>query len=311
MKHKIKAPDFMDKLSPQSRMWAADGLLVFCAALWGLGFVAMKEGLSTYPTLWLLFLRFGGASLLMGVFFFRRIMHASMRDLLNGAIIGTFLFLGMALQTWGLNYTTAGKQAFLTASYVIMVPIILWSVQRKFPGWSCIVGSLICFAGMGLLTSDASGPLNFGDILTVAAAVFFALQIIAIGRYAAEGDPFVLTFVQFLTAALFSVAFAPFAHGHFIWKGMQGLPQVLFAVLFCTLVCFLIQNIAQKYTPSTHASILLGLESVFGVLSGILLLNEAFTVRMGMGCFLIFSAVLLVELGPVFLKSQQPLPQGE
>ncbi len=310
MKRKIDVAglDFMDRLSPEVRIWTADSLLVICAALWGLGFVAMKGALDIYPTFWLLFFRFGGATLLMGAVFFKRILKATRKDLANGAIIGCFLFLGMGVQTWGLNYTTAGKQAFLTASYVIMVPLIIWMLHRKFPGWPSVAGSFICFAGMGLLTSDASGPLNIGDILTVAAAVFFALQIIAIGRYAADGDPLVLTFAQFFVAAVFSLLSAPLAHGPLIIKGTQGLWYVFFATFFCTFVCFLIQNIAQKYTLSTHASILLGLESVFGVLSGIMILGEVFTLRMGVGCFLIFGAVLLVELAPAFLKIYRYVP---
>jgi drug/metabolite transporter (DMT)-like permease len=277
--------------------------MVICAALWGLGFVAMKDALSVYPTCWLLFFRFGGGALLMGACFFRSIAGTTRRDLWGGLVIGIFLFLGMSIQTWGLNYTTAGKQAFLTASYMVMVPLFLWGLRRVFPGWAVILGALVCFAGMGLLTSDITEPLNGGDILTVVAAAFFALQIIAIGHYAAGGNPLALTFVQFVVVALSSLCSALLFEGPLEPQGSRGLLEIVFVTVCCTFLCFLIQNVAQKITPPAHASILLGMESVFGALGGVFILNEPFSLKMGVGCSLIFGAVLLVELAPmIFLE---------
>jgi drug/metabolite transporter (DMT)-like permease len=299
--------------NPAARARLADGALVVCAFFWGLGFVAMKDSLSVYPTFWLLFFRFGGGTVLTGLCFFGRIAGSSRRDWLGGAVIGVFLFLGMGIQTLGLNYTTAGKQAFLTASYVLMVPLLLWRLRGKFPGWISLTGAFVCFAGMGLLTSDAAGPLNVGDVLTVAAAVFFAGQIIAIwrcstgGDFGTSGDPLVLTFVQFLVTALLSLGAAAVFEGAPAFQGTTGLGGILFMIFFCTFLCFLIQNVAQKYTAATHASILLGLESVFGLLGGVVLLDEKFTLRMGLGCSLIFGAILFVELAPALSRKRASL----
>jgi drug/metabolite transporter (DMT)-like permease len=279
-----------------------------CAFFWGLGFAAMKDALSAYPTHWLLFFRFGGGALLMGSCFFKRCIKVTRADLLGGVVMGIFLFLGMGIQTLGLNYTTAGKQAFLTASYVIMVPFLVWGLDRVFPGWLSVVGSIVCFAGMGFLTSDAADPLNFGDVLTVISAVFFAAQIVATARYASSGDPLALTFVQFCVTAVLALCGALFFEGPLVPRGTQGLPAIVFSTFFCTFLCFLIQNVAQKYAPPVHASILLGLESVFGLLSGVVLLGEIFTFTMGVGCALIFAAILFVELFPVFLPSAKSLP---
>ena len=286
--------------------WGADFALVVCALLWGMGFVAMKGALDTYPAYWLLFFRFMGGTLLMGICFFKQIAKTSKEDLFGGVIIGIFLFLGMGLQTVGLDYTTAGKQAFLTATYVVMVPLLSWGLYRTFPGWIALVGAFVCFTGMGLLTSDITGPLNIGDLLTIVSTLFFAAQIISIAHYAGKGDPLVLTFVQFLVTALLSMGTALYFNGPLELKGTQGLFEVFFTTVFCTFLCFLIQNIAQKHTSSSHASILLGLESVFGVLGGIFILGESFTFRMGGGCSLIFGAILLVELGPVLLDRFEP-----
>jgi len=270
-------------------------LLVLCAFFWGLGFVGMKSALYVYPTYWLLFFRFTGGAFLMGAFFFRRIAAATRSDLTGGVIIGFFLFMGMGVQTWGLNYTSAGKQAFITASYVIMVPLLLWGLRRVFPGWAAIIASLICFAGIGLLTSDIAGALNIGDVLTAISALFFAAHIISIGFYAKSGDPFVLVFIQFLVTAVLSFFSAMIFHGPLVPQGTQGLMEIAFVTVFPTFCSFLFQNVGQKYSPPTHASILLSLESVFGVLCSIAILKEVFTLRMALGCCLIFAAVLLVE----------------
>jgi drug/metabolite transporter (DMT)-like permease len=187
-----------------------------------------------------------------------------------------------------------------------MVPLLVWAQRRIFPGWTAMLGAVLCFLGMGLLTSDAAGPLNAGDVLTVISAPFFAMQIIAITVFAADGKPLVLTFVQFFVTTLLSLAAAFLAGSPLAFHGSRGVAEILFAAFFCTFLCFLMQNVAQKYTSSTHASILLGLESVFGVLSGIVLLGETFTLRMGVGCALIFGAVLLVELLPALLKNALP-----
>jgi drug/metabolite transporter (DMT)-like permease len=284
-------------------MWLADVALVLCALLWGLGFVAMKDALSVYPTWWILSFRFSGGALLVGTCCFRSVVGITRDELRGGAVIGVFLFLAMGVQSLGLNYTTAGKQAFLTASYVIMVPLIVWSLRRVFPGWLSIVCSLVCFAGMGLLTSDIAEPLNIGDVLTVVSAVFFAAQIIAIGHYTAGGNPMALTFVQMLVTAALSLCSALFFNGPPLWKGAEGVLEIFYSMFFCTFLCFLIQNVAQKHTSATHASILLGLESVFGVLSGVVFLNETFTLQMFAGCSLILAAILLLELFPVFRQA--------
>ena len=232
----------------------------------------------------------------MGACFSRRIAAASRSDLTGGVLIGVFLFMAMSIQALGLNYTSAGKQAFITAGYVIMVPLILWVLRQIFPGWAIIAGSLICFAGMGLLTSDVSGPVNVGDVLTAVAALFFAAHIISIGRWAKNGDPFVLVFVQFLVAAVLSFFSGVIFNGALALKGTQGLLEIVYLIVFPTFGGFLFQNVGQKYTPPAHASIILSLESVFGALSGIVILKEVFTPRMAAGCCLIFAAVLLVEL---------------
>jgi drug/metabolite transporter (DMT)-like permease len=292
------------RLSPSLKTVIADISLVFVALFWGIGFVAMKDALDTFPTFWLLTLRFGSAALLMGILFRRRLAAITKEDIRAGAIIGVFLFLGFATQTLGLNYTTPGKQAFLTATYVVIVPFISWGLRRIFPGALSFFASFICLVGMGMLTLQ-EGVLSIGkgDTLTLVCAFFFACQLIAIEYFAAKKDPMILTLLQILMVCLLSL---PAALVFETWPGFQGgsgLWSIAYTVVFCTIFAFAVQNTAQKFTPSTHTAILLSLESVFGALSGIYFLGEVFTPRMAAGCALIFVAVLLTEAGPSLVRS--------
>ena len=292
------------RLSPSLKTVVADISLVFVALFWGLGFVAMKDALDTFPTFWLLTLRFGSAAFLMGMLFRRRLAAITKEDIRAGAIIGVFLFLGFATQTLGLNYTTPGKQAFLTATYVVIVPFLSWGLRRIFPGALSFFASFVCLVGMGMLTlQEGALSIGKGDTLTLVCALFFACHLIAIEHFAAKKDPMILALLQILMVCLLSL---PAALVFETWPGFQGgsgLWSIAYTVVFCTIVAFAVQNTAQKFTPSTHTAILLSLESVFGALAGIYFLGEVFTPRMAAGCALIFVAVLLTEAGPSLLRS--------
>lgn len=290
-------------LSPALKTVLADISLVFAALFWGLGFVAMKDALDAFPTFWLLSLRFGSAALLMGIIFRRRLVAITKEDIRAGTIIGIFLFLGFATQTIGLNYTTPGKQAFLTATYVVIVPFLSWGLRRIFPGAFSFVASFVCLVGMGLLTLQKGTSIGKGDALTLICAFFFACHLIAIEYFAAKKDPMVLAMLQILMVSLLSL---PAAFVSEQWPGFQtgsGLWSLAYTVVFATIISLAVQNTAQKFTPSTHTAILLSLESVFGALSGIYFLGEIFTPRMAAGCALIFVAVLLTEAGPSLVRS--------
>ncbi|WP_448807508.1 DMT family transporter [Aminobacterium colombiense] len=287
----------------------ADGALVLIALFWGVGFVAMKDALVSFSPFWLLALRFTASFILMAIIFKKRLRKLTAANLKAGLLIGVFLFLGFATQTIGLAFTSPGKQAFITATYVVIVPFLSWGLKKIFPGYLSFVASLICLAGMALLTLQGNGDtlstFNKGDLLTFACAIFFACHILAIEMFASKMDPLVLATLQIGTTALLSFACALLFEE---WPGSIASSawwSIAFTVLFCTVFALSIQNAAQKFTPSTHAAILLSLESVFGALSSVLILGEVFTIPMVLGCFLILIAVLLTETGPTLLGKLQ------
>ncbi|NLA90856.1 MAG: DMT family transporter [Synergistaceae bacterium] len=281
----------------------ADFSLMLIALFWGLGFVAMKDALESFSPFWLLTLRFFSGTALMALIFIKRLRSLSRDDLKAGSIIGLFLFLGFATQTVGLKYTTPGKQAFLTATYVVIVPFLSWMFRRKSPGLLSFLSSAICLAGMAMLTLQGGQTANLGDLLTLVCALFFACHILAIEHFARDRDPIILAVIQIGIVGLLSF---PMALSFETWTGFgggDGLGSIAFTVIFCTVLAFIVQNTAQKFTPSTHTAIIMSMESVFGALAGIYFLGEIFTARMAAGCGLIFFAVLLTEAGPSLLKA--------
>ena len=156
------------KLVKLNKYILADFALLFCALVWGVSFVTMKILVNIYSSCWLLFMR----------------------------------FLAITSQTVALNYIDAGRQAFITSTYVLFVPLLLWILKRIFPGVFTILASILCVIGMHFLTGGLNGNINTGDILTLLCAVFYACQILAAWRYASFQDPITLSMISFFAVSL-------------------------------------------------------------------------------------------------------------
>ena len=285
----------------------ADISLLFVAIVWGSGFVVTKNALDLITPYYLLAFRFIIASLLLGIIFFKKIKKASIKDIKSGVLVGLFLFGGFASQTVGLNYTTAGKQAFITATNVVMVPFIYWGMSKKKPDNYEVFGAILCFVGIGILSLDESLSMGYGDFLTLICAIFFALHISSVGYFAKDSDPFVLAFVQIGTAAVLSTVFALIFDPRMVEIQSGAIIPILYLGVFSTLLAFLIQTLAQKYTSSVHTAIILSLEAVFGSVLALIFLKEPFTIRFIIGCLSILISVMISETkGRIFnLKKEK------
>ncbi|MBP2028958.1 drug/metabolite transporter (DMT)-like permease [Acetoanaerobium pronyense] len=289
----------MNTLTKKQRQYLSDLSLLFVAAVWGGGFVAVKDALNSITPMMLMSMRFTMATIFVYAFLHRRIGKVSKEDFKKGFVVGFILFLAFASQTFGLQFTTASKQGFLTATYVVMVPLIYWMLYKKMPGRRAFIGSFFTIAGIALISFEdiANFSLNLGDGLTLLCALFFAAHIISIEYFAKDMNVFKLAFVQIAVAAvLFTVtAFVTEPIPSEVTTRTWG--ALLYMSMFSTFLCFTVQTVAQKYTTSSHASIIMSLEAVFAAAFGILLLNEHLTPLMIVGCALIFAAILIVELG--------------
>ena len=275
---------------------AGAGMLL-CAFIWGFAFVVVKTSLDLVPPIYMMAFRFTIAFAALCAVFFRRLFNMAKETIRCGAVIGVFLFLAYLVQTIGCQYTTAGKNAFLTAVYVILVPFMHFFVSKKQISRYHVGAAFLAFTGIGLLSLQGDKGMNIGDLLTILCGVLFAFQIVFIDKYTQKEDPVLLTILQIGFSALFSWILAPVA------EGMPGsltvsaplLISMLYLGLFSTMIAFLLQNVCQKYAHPAAAAVLLSMESVFGVLCSAFFIGERMTPRMLTGCVLMFAAILLTE----------------
>ena len=272
--------------------------LLLTAAIWGLSYSAQAEAMKTMQPYFFVFWRYllGGLILLPFILFNRK--KPDKKLFTGGIACGVCLAGGEILQQVGLLYTSAGKAGFLTALYVIMIPLIGVFAGKKsnLKIWSAAV---ISAAGSWLLCSDSSFRSfgNTGDILMLLCALFFAFQFIAIAKFAPQSDALQLSAVQFFTVTVISGIAALIAGES---TSLNSITATVKPLLYCGVIAIgfacTVQIAAQKYVLPATASIILSTASVFAVFWGWLLLNEHYSLQNLIGCILIFSAVVLVQL---------------
>ena len=275
-------------------------MLLFATFVWGISFVFMKTSLDVLPPGLLVGTRFVIASALMYACFFRSI-HANLsrKTAVVGALLGVLYFAGYWTQTIGLDHTTPGKNAFLTAAYVVMVPFLFWLLARKRPTIFNVIAAVVCLAGIGFVSLEEDLTIGFGDGMTLLCALFFGLHMASIALFAREHDVFTITFVQFVTVAVLSIA------AGLLFEPLPVLaevlaPDVMVTVLFLAVVASflasLAQNVGQSRVNASQAALIMSLESVIGVAASVLLYGEHVTLKMLFGFLLIFVAILISEL---------------
>lgn len=278
--------------------------LLGTAVIWGFAFVVVKNSLDLIPASYMLAFRFTIAAVLLAAIFWKRLRTLNRKIIREGAFLGFLLFMSYLLQTIGCDYTTAGKNAFLTTVYVVIVPFLHWMLNHKKPDAYCMGAAFLAIAGIGLLSLKGDLSMNIGDVLTLICGLGYALHMIYIDRYTEKEDPVVLTILQLGFAAAFSWVISPVMDGGFPAAAFCGdiVIGMLYLGILSTMLGFLLQNVCQKYTTPNTASLLLSMESVFGVLFSVLFLGEVMTGRMVFGCILLFAAVITAETKLEFLR---------
>ena len=258
--------------------------LAGAAAIWGGSFVVIKGALDVVPPCWLMFVRFFFSALIVGALFWKRVRpHLDASTLRCGSVLGILSGTAFVVQNIGLTDTTPGRNAFLTATYCVMVPFVNWAVARRRPGATSIVAAALGILGVGLLSlgDDFSVGLSWGDMLTLVSAVLYALHIVAVARFSASGhEVMTMTVTQLAMSAVVSLAAALVLEG-VIDFGVFADPGIWGAL----------------HVPPAPASLLLSLESVFAVIASVLFYGEVVTPRLACGFASIFAAVVVSEVG--------------
>ncbi len=278
-------------------------LLVLATVIWGLGFVVMKDAVAVMPPAYLIGTRFLLTAIVLTIFLFPHLKGAFRKDwLIAGLILGILNFLGFWVQTIGVAFTTPGKNAFLTGTYCVMVPFVYWAVARRKPSVFNVVAAVLCVAGVGFVSlSDLSFSVNFGDAMTLLCAVFFAIHIVFVSKLGEGRDILALTIFQFWVGGVMGLAIGFFAETppSLAIATPEFLFEMFYLVILCSCIALVFQNVALMHVNPAPASVLLSLESVFGVAFSALLYGEALTARLVFGFALIFVAILVSEVAPL------------
>lgn len=270
------------------------GLLVV-SIIWGSGFIASAIGLGYLTTYETLAGRFFVATLLLGWLTYRKGLRIPKRTLKNGVLLGIFLYASFLLQTLGLELTTPSKNAFLTAVNVAVVPFIGVLFHGHVLNRKDVLRATLAMVGVGFISFQWSGTVNFGDVLSFLCAFTFALHIFYTGTYAKEDNPIALTFIQMATSFVFSFASVLYRGDHILGHDPRGYLAVLYLGIFSTTICFLVMTISQQYTKPSRAAVIMSTESLFAMVFSILILKEVVTLRMVLGALIIFTAIILPE----------------
>ena len=220
------------------------------------------------------------------------------KDLLIGGLIcGFMMFVSTTLQQVGIAYTTVAKAGFITALYIIIVPILGIFLKRK-AGLKIWISVVIALVGLYLLCMKGSLSLSKGDFLILICSICFAIHIMVVDHFTEKVSGTKLSCIQFLFAgALSSVLMFLFEEPHWADIGAAWLPICYAGILSCG-VAYTFQIIGQRGTDPTIASLILSLESVVSVLAGWILLGETLSPREILGCVLMFGAIILAQINP-------------
>jgi drug/metabolite transporter (DMT)-like permease len=269
--------------------------LVAVTAVWGLTFVQVKDAVAVYPLFAFLTIRFAIASLALAAPGLRRLRSLGRRGVAASTFLGLLLAVGYALQTAGLERTTASGAGFVTGMYVVLTPLLALALFRARIAAAAWVGVGLATAGLALLSGvHADSPT--GDLLVLGAAAVYALQIVLMERYAPLHDPLALTLVEML-AALVGLGAVALARGELDTapSGWTVWSALLVTGVFASALAFLVQSWAQRSTSATRTALVFALEPVFAAFFGITLDNDRLGAVGWAGCALIFAGIVVSE----------------
>lgn len=282
-------------------------LLFFAALIWGSSFIVMKSAVDFLTPAVLLFVRFTLASLFLSLLFFNKLKVFPKDKIKGGFLTGCCLFSAYYVQTWGLNFTTPGKNAFLTAVYCAIVPFLVWIFYKKRPDIYNFIAGFLCVIGIGFVSLSGDLTMNTGDLLTLCGGVLYALHILMVKKYSEDVDGIAFTVFQFIGGAIVALCVALLSEDIRVVTQIQSsiFLQLFYLSFFATAVTLVCQTVGQKNTSECKASLILSLESVFGVLFSVVFYGEILTLKIVLGFVFIFVSIVLSETKLSFLKSKK------
>jgi drug/metabolite transporter (DMT)-like permease len=268
--------------------------LIFVTAVWGVTFVQVKDAVAIYPLFAFLAVRFAIASGTLAFPAAKRVRGLGRDGIGGGAFLGLLLAAGYALQTAGLERTTVSSTGFITGMYVVLTPLIALLLYRSRIGLPAWGGVLVATAGLAMLSGIHAGSVT-GDLLVLAAAAVYSLQIVLMEGYAPRYDALAFTFVE-MAAAFVGLLFVALAlgdlsvpHGWTVWGAL------LVTGVFASALGYLVQTWAQRRTSATRTALAFTMEPVWTAFFGYTLAGDRLGALGWGGCAVIMAGILLAE----------------
>ena len=285
-------------------------MLLLTAMIWGTAFVFQRKGMESIEPITFTAVRMTMAAVVISLTAFlanskrkaddkrsqEELQKSRKETILGGTVCGILLAAASIFQQKGLVYTAAGKAGFITAMYILLVPIINTLLFRKKNPMIVWVSVLIGVFGMYLLCVTGDLRLTHGDLLVSVCAVLFSFQILCCDHCVRFGDPLVISAIQASVCAVISLISAFLLEDPSWEKVIPAAVPILYCGIVSGGIGYTLQMAAQKYTDPATASLLMSLESVFAAVAGALLLHEQMSVREIAGCVTMFIAIILVQL---------------
>lgn len=275
-------------------------LLLLTAMIWGSAFVAQSVGMGHVKPLTFTCVRslIGGLVLIPCIFLLGKWKKgfATKIEWIGGICCGLALCVASNFQQFGMTGTTVGKAGFITALYVVIVPIFGLFMKKRVPTviWGCVGLSLV---GLYLLCiPKGEVGLAFGDLLVMICAILFSIHILVIDYFSPKGDGVVISCIQFWVCGIISGIGMLFIENPDMGSIINAKWALLYAGVLSSGVAYTLQVVAQKNVNPTVASLILCLESVFAVLAGWIVLGEGLSVREAIGCLLMFMAIVFAQI---------------
>lgn len=266
--------------------------LVLTTFFWGGSFLFTKLGVAEVPPPYFVLLRFGLASLLLGLICLPRLKQLNRSILRRGTIVG--LALGTTNLTFvlGVQGTSISRAGVLNNLFVLFIPLIAKLVWKERIGAANAVGILFASCGIALLAGGGAG-FNQGDLISTLCAFFIALQIITVSKVLKDDDVWLVSLVQFSVVTVMAGLMAGLVAPPPAQLSYKAVAAIVYCAIFPTIICFTLQNYYQRYVTPTQAGLIYTLDPVWSLLAGFIVLNERLSLREWSGCALIFVAVLL------------------
>jgi len=279
--------------------WQADGLLLLVAVSWGTTFVLVQDAVHDVPVYTFLFWRFFLAFILMLSFTYQRFPHVDRHTLFAAILLGLLNLTAYALQTFGLTLALSSSVAFITGLFVVLVPLLSWSVFRRPVAHPVWIGSLIALPGLWLLTTQGVLHAGWGEFYAFGCAIFFALHILYTDRFARRYDIRMLVTLQFGVMGV-GAAFLGLINGHPLMPPVFSksfLVGLVITVVFATVFAFWVQTSMQRFTTPGRAALIFTMEPLSAAFFAYLYGGEILMPLQLIGGGLIIAGMMVAEVG--------------